>query len=253
LEAFWKETRTQSALLQLDDDCLEARTRACVDRVVSDGVFLQQRPAFARVEADRLCRQALACLDLEKARDPFEAVEFEKEVLPLIEGQTIRLIIDRIDRLPSGEEIIIDYKTGQVDPKKWFGDRPEDPQLPLYAISAERTPAAVVFAVVRDDGCLYRGMVRRENLFPGLPPKASKFTQELIGAGLDMPATINNWRQVLHQLMGNFLAGDARVDPKNGRKTCSGSYCELQALCRIAELEKIQQSRDEQDSPAMVL
>ena len=253
LEYFWSETKSQDALLQLDDESLGARVRECVNRVVSDELFLQQRPAFARVEADRLWRQAMASLALEKTRDSFEAVEFEKEILPLIEGQTIRLIIDRIDRLPSGEEIIIDYKTGKVDPKKWFSDRPEDPQLPLYAISAEETPAAVVFAVVRDDGCLYRGVVKREGLFPGLPPRASKHSQQLIDAGLDMPVTIDNWRQVVHQLMASFLAGEAQIDPKHGRKTCDGSYCELQALCRIGELEKIQQARDDQGQPGVIL
>ena len=135
-----------------------------MDQVVADEIFLQQRPKFGRVEADRLQRQALASLALDATREPFTVIEFEKEILPEIEGQVIRLFIDRIDQAENGEKIIIDYKTGKVDPKKWFGDRPEDPQLPLYAISSEATPAAVTFAVVRDDGCLYDGVVRREGL-----------------------------------------------------------------------------------------
>ena len=32
----------------------------------------------------------------------------KKEILPVIEGQEIRLVIDRVDQLPSGEEVIID-------------------------------------------------------------------------------------------------------------------------------------------------
>jgi probable DNA repair protein len=239
LERFWRETRTQAALLELDETALRARVRQHVGSVVAEEIFLKERPAFARVEADRLQRLALAGLELEKSRESFTATGFEQEVLPLVEGQTIRLFIDRIDQTDAGEDIIIDYKTGTVDPRHWFGERPEDPQLPLYAMSTRTTPAAVAFMIIRDDGCQYRGVVRREGLFPELPPKAGKSTQELIDAGFGMPETISNWRQVLHRLMRAFLAGEAMIDPKNGRKTCQNSFCELQRLCRIDELEGI--------------
>jgi len=244
LEHFWKETRTREALLLLDEESLEARVRKHVDYAVNEERGLNYRPEFRGVEGDRLARLAAAYLELEKTRDPFEVVGFEQEILQEIEGQTIRLIIDRIDRLPSGREVIIDYKTGRVDPKKWFGNRPEDPQLPLYSISAETTPAAVAFAVIRDDECLYRGVVTEEGIFPGLPPRPSRHTEQIIEAGLDMPATIENWRQILHRLMAEFLAGEAAIDPRDGRKTCNNSYCELQSLCRIGELEQLQKLAD---------
>jgi probable DNA repair protein len=238
LEEFWKETKTQSALLALNDEDLKTRVHKHVDAVVKDEKGLKQRPSFLDVQAQRLYRHVMDYLALEKERDDFEVVGFEREILPEIEGQAIRLFIDRVDRLPSGEEIIIDYKTGTVEPKKWFDDRPEDPQLPLYAISAENTPAAVVFGIIRDDGCLYKGVVSREGLLPGLPPRARKGNQDLIDAGLEMPKTIKNWHRILHRLMADFLAGEAAVDPKNGLKTCEKSYCKLQSLCRIGELEQ---------------
>jgi len=242
LEYFWIETKTQHALLQLDEESLSTRVRAHVDTVINDDRSLRQRPAMRSVEADRLYYQALDYLELEKKRESFEVTGFEVEILPEIEGQTIRLIIDRMDRLPSGEELIIDYKTGRVEPKKWFGDRPDDPQLPLYAVSANKTPAAVVFAVIRDEGCLYKGVVKRGGLFPDLPPKETKANQYLVEAGHEMPKTIESWRQTLHHLMADFLAGKATVDPKNGRNTCTNSYCELHSLCRIGELEQIQKT-----------
>ena len=243
LEYFWKETKTQAHLLELDDESLSARVRKHVDRVTGEERGLKQRPAFCAVEADRIFRHVMDFLALEKTRDPFEVVGFEKEILPDIMGQTIRLIIDRVDRLPSGEEIILDYKTGKKEAKEWFGDRPEDPQLPLYAISADCTPAGVAFGIIRDDECIYRGVVRREGLLPGLPPKARKSNQYLLNAGEQMPKTIETWRQVLHRLMADFLAGEAAVDPKDGTKTCTQSYCDLQALCRIGELEQFQKTR----------
>ncbi len=238
LELFWQKTRTQDALLQLDEDALGSRIRGHVDFVSNDNRGLKQRPAFRAVEAERVQRHVRAYLELETQREPFEVMGFEKEIHTEINGQTIRLFIDRVDRVAGDEEIIIDYKTGMQNPKEWFGDRPENPQLPLYAISAENDPAAVVFAIIRDDGCLYKGVVKRGGLLPGLPPKETRATQYLVEAGEDLPRTIENWRQVLHRLMHDFLAGETAVDPKNGLITCSNSYCKLQSLCRVGELEQ---------------
>lgn len=239
LEKFWKETRTQDALIQLDDARLEQRIQDIVGQVVAEERSLRDRGQFRGVESRRLARLAMNHLELEKTRGPFEVAEYEKELREEIEGQVVRLVIDRIDRLPSGEQVIIDYKTGRVDPKMWFGNRPEDPQLPLYAISADFTPAAVVFAVVRDDECHYRGVTAREDIFPDLPPQRGAQSEDIRKAGEAMPETIADWRRTLHRLMADFLAGEAAVDPRDGRETCKNSYCTLQSLCRLEELEHI--------------
>jgi len=75
-------------------------------------------------------------------------------------------------------------------------------------------------------------------LLPDLPPKETRANQYLVEAGNDLPATTARWRQVLERLMTDFQAGDTRIDPKSGLKTCSNSYCELQSLCRVGELEQ---------------
>jgi probable DNA repair protein len=245
LEHFWKETRSRDALAALDAASLAERVRKHVDHVTGENRGLRQRPAFRTVEGERLLRHVLAYLELEKDRGAFEAIGFEQVIHTRIEGQVIRLVIDRVDRLPSGDEIIIDYKTGMKRPKKWFGDRPEDPQLPLYAISAEKMPAAVVFGVIREDGCEYTGVVTAPGLFPNLPPRETNTTRYLVEAGNRMPETIENWRGVLHRLMSEFLAGHAEIEPKNGLGTCRDSYCELQSLCRIGELEQLRKTPGE--------
>ncbi len=235
LEYFWQETKSQSALLKLGDEALSARVRKHVKRAVEEEHGLTLRHAFRQVEADRLQRLALDFLEVDKTRSPFEVIGLEEKTAPQIEGQPIRLVIDRIDRLSSGEQVIIDYKTGKVDPKKWLGERPEEPQLPLYAISTQPPPDVLMFGVVRDDGCEYKGVVAQKNLPPGLPSKDNT-SQELIDAGQDMPATIKAWRRTLHDLMTGFLAGKAEVDPKNGLNTCKDTYCQLHSLCRVGEL-----------------
>ena len=55
-----------------------------------------------------------------------------------------------------------------------------------------------------------------------------------------MPETIEQLATDSAPPDGDFLAGEAAIDPKNGRKTCRNSYCELQPLCRIDELEQRQ-------------
>ena len=105
----------------------------------------------------------------------------------------------------------------------------------------------MAFGIIRDDGCLYKGVVKQGGLLPGLPPKASKATQELVDAGHEMSETIENWRQILHRLMADFLAGKAAIDPKHDLKTCENSYCELQSLCRIGELDQRRKTSQENE------
>lgn len=242
LENFWRETRSQQALLSLTPEDLAGRLNKHIEAVLDEERGLMFRPEFRSVEASRLKRLVTKYLELDKSREPFEVEGFEREILHDIEGQTIRLIIDRIDRLADGGHAIIDYKTGRVDPKKWFGERPEDPQLPLYAISADTVPDALVFAVIRDDECIYKGVVKNEGLLPGLPPRRGINAQQLSEAGENLPETTAHWRSVLHRLMADFLKGQAKVDPKDGTATCKNSFCDLHSLCRIGELVNMAQA-----------
>lgn len=237
LEHFWRETRTRDALLKLDEAELDERIHKHVQKALEEERGLMFRPHFKGVESARLQRLIKKYLKLDALRDEFTVEGFEREVLHEINGQTIRLFIDRVDRLADGRLAIIDYKTGRVDAKKWFGERPEDPQLPLYAVSSDEIPFGVVFAVIRNDECVFRGVVQDEGVFPGLPPKRRKDNAYLHEAGEDMPQTVEDWTQVLHSLMSDFLAGKADIDPKEGSRTCENSWCEMYSLCRIHELE----------------
>ena len=88
LELFWQETKTQAALLELDEEALAARLRRHVDFVTNDERGLKQRPAFRTVEADRIQRHVVDYLALEKQREPFEVIAFEKQIQTEINGQT---------------------------------------------------------------------------------------------------------------------------------------------------------------------
>ena len=239
LEGFWRETRDHAGLAGLDDEALQSRVRAHAEKSIEEERGLRARPAIRQVEQDRLVRLVCDALRIEREREPFEAVGFEQGAEVRLAGQAVRLRIDRIDRLPTGESVIIDYKTGKANPGKWFGERPEDPQLPLYAVAAGTPPAAVVFVQLRAGENPYAGVVSRAGIVPGLPPRHGSSRGQLVAAGEDLPGTVDRWRGVLNGLMEEFLSGHAPVDPVKGDRTCSNSYCRLAPLCRIGELQRL--------------
>ena len=99
LGTFWRETRTGDTLLALDEESLEHRSAKHVDSWSDEECGLITGRVSWRRRRPACTAMAMAWLDLEKRASPFEVIGFEKEILPEIEGQTIRLIIDRIDRL----------------------------------------------------------------------------------------------------------------------------------------------------------
>jgi hypothetical protein len=164
-----------------------------------------------------------AWLDLEKSRTEFTVATSELERVVRFANIEVRLRADRVDELPSGRQIILDYKTGQLKAGTWDGERPDEPQLPLYCVTNERPLAGAAFAMVRADGLRFRGSTSPGITLPGMAKKASvPFEDQLL-----------EWRVVLERLAVNYRTGHAEVDPKPG--ACDN--CGLRALCRIREME----------------
>jgi len=256
LELLWRELQSQQALLELG----EAELQDLVRRCSAEALATQRRhnPAtlavrYSDLEAERVQQKLLAWLDIERGRSPFRVVGFEEHHVFRTGGVQVNLKLDRIDALEDGSRVVLDYKTGKVTPSRWFGERPEDPQLPLYGVAAhtaqspgrdEAVPmAAVAFAQILPDKAAFSGVVRGEGVLPGLPVNRKG---DLKDATEQWPQVLEDWRAALERLGQAFSAGAAEVDPKNGLVTCRNTYCELAALCRIHEHASV--NRDDAES-----
>ena len=193
---------------------------------------------FAELERVRLARLASEWLEIEKTRKAFEVVAVEqKRTLRLAEVE-FEGRIDRMDRLLEGEggHVLIDYKSGyRVTPKDWEPPRPDDPQLPLYAVAAPEALAAVAFAKLRRGAMRFTGFGRTRELVPN------------VRAAKNWPALLAEWKKGTEALGAGFAAGDAAVDPKRDLKTCL--RCDLQTLCRVYEKFNVLEEVDEEEGP----
>jgi RecB family exonuclease len=175
----------------------------------------------------------------------FEVAATEVKRTVAVDGLTLDLRLDRIDRLNDGSQLVIDYKTGNVSPTCWELPRPDDVQLPLYAgfaLEDEEVLGGLVFAKVRTGGLAFAGRVgdAASTLFPGL-----KGGNTLVKNPLTAEQLLD-WRDSIEQLARDFIAGHAEVDPREYPKTCE--YCGLQVLCRIQEHQPQPDADDESDS-----
>jgi ATP-dependent helicase/nuclease subunit B len=176
---------------------------------------------YAELERERLARLAREWLEVEGRRAPFEVHALEEEREISVAGMQFKSRIDRMDKLASGGHVLIDYKTGMPNPRHWEGPRPDDPQLPLYAVAAPQELAAVAFAKLRAGEMRFMGWSRAEHLLP----KVEIYR--------DWPKLLAQWKADTDALGKAFAEGDAQVDPKEDLKTCR--RCDLQTLCRVYE------------------
>ena len=227
----WRAIGTQAKLAAMGEDELAAILETSADEAVAQ-VRRYRHDAlagrFGELEHERLMKTARDWLAIERLREDFEVVEIEQKHALEFGGVAVNVKLDRVDRLATGERAVLDYKTGKCSASSWLGARPEEPQLPMYALGTDRV-AAIAFAQVKAGEMAFKGFARGEGLLPK------------VGAvGKGAAKNYSRWPDLLAALRGEldaigrgFAAGDARVDPKKGRDTCG--MCDQQMACRIAE------------------
>ena len=230
LEALWNTLGSHAALCGMTEETLMnaigTAVHAALDELARDrSQTLTGR--FRDIEAKRLTRLLRAWLEEEKARAPFKVVAAEQKTTIKLGGLVVEGRMDRVDELEDGTRVILDYKSGKTSIQSWEGERPDEPQLPLYAIDMrQRQPvAAALFAQLRAGELGFNGLAARTGIAPKVKPAGESEAA--------WQAQLDAWQTTLTNLAEAFRAGDARVDPKKFPQTCE--HCGLQALCRVHE------------------
>ena len=226
LEKFWNQVKTQRELKSMPLHAREAMLDQCISSALERTAKLSKTPwdaAYLEMQRERLRNLLGPWLELELKRPPFEVELSEKELKDVHIGP-LRLSV-RVDRIDIGQEgeIIIDYKTGPAKPGDWLSERPDQPQLPLYAVLSDAAQLeGVAFGHIRagkDMGL--QGFAMSETTGIRMPRQRPA----------SLEAQIDEWRRVLTSLAEDFYNGDARVSPKDFPSTCA--YCAQRLLCRI--------------------
>jgi ATP-dependent helicase/nuclease subunit B len=224
LEHIWRTLRSSAGLSDLSAEAQAAllddaavRALAIVCRARDPGTRWRLR------ERERMRNVLHKWLSVERLRPPFEVEMLEqgKQVVRHA-GLDFSFRIDRVDQLTDGTRVLIDYKTGRA-PVDWRGDRPDNPQLPLYALSRPEALVAVAYGRVNASECRFVAEAERGAIFRPGGPKTTLEGQA------SLAALIHVWSQRIENLAADFAAGRAAVAPT--LRACKS--CTLQGLCRI--------------------
>jgi len=237
LQSFW-QGRDSAFLQQLDDAALKAAVALAVDEGVtrfSNSLEEPLPPNFLALEKQRLQSLLAVWLVHEKTRPPFTVEQCEQSVTLDIVGMNVKLTLDRVDRLPDGKLVVIDYKTGStVSHASWAEQRITEPQLPIYAslaLSGEEV-AAVCFAQVRADEQRFVGIAAEAETLPGIKAlsEAGKlFPPEQFA---DWTALISHWQSSIQAIADELVAGEAAVVFRDEKELLN---CDVLPLLRLPE------------------
>ncbi|MGB5588654.1 MAG: PD-(D/E)XK nuclease family protein [Gammaproteobacteria bacterium] len=189
-------------------------------------------PSISALEQGRLSQRILELLQQDLQRESFAVGELESQKQLELAGLTFRLRVDRVDRLASGGMLYIDYKTGKTATRDWLGERPREPQLPLYAMAGGSRVSGVAFGSLAVGEVGYRGFADSDIPGTGIrdPANGPRPVAD------DWSALLSVWRHQVTALADAFAQGDARVDPRRVSEDCK--WCELSILCRRHELSE---------------
>jgi len=237
LQAFW-QGRDSDYLHAMDDAQLRAAIIHAVEKGVTEFARKREQPLpanFLALEKQRLQLLLAVWLAYEKERPPFAVEQCEKSERVDIAGLAVNLTLDRVDRLPDGRLVVIDYKTGSaVSHHSWADTRISEPQLPIYAALAlsEADIAAVCFAQVRADEQRFVGIAADGDTLPGI--KALQEATRIFPPDTfpDWIALVDHWKTSIEALAAELMSGEAAVVFRDEKQL---GYCEVLPLLRLPE------------------
>ncbi len=231
LELIWQQLQNQATLKNSTPHERETLIKNAITQRLNESAKKTKRIFMHRIyqlELKRLTRMLSQWLTYEETRSSFSVLHMERKVECKFGELTVRMKLDRVDRLDDGRVILIDYKSGKPNIQDWFSDRPRDPQLPLYTFHyAADQIAAIAFAQISSADSRFKGIAQNEDLLP----QVKALTATHLSTHEHWHMQLTEWHRLLENLGHCFTQGQAQVDPVDQTKTCKN--CNLQALCRV--------------------
>jgi RecB family exonuclease len=225
LESFWSVTVSQAELRSLSTEERHRRVSAAIDAAFSrlSAPSPGWGAAYIGLQRERLRRLLERWLDVELQRGAFTVRRREERMTIPIGPLRLKVQPDRVDEVEGGV-VLVDYKTGlHAHPSNWQGNRPDDPQLPLYALlTKDDELQGLLFGRVRPGSEMkWQGLAASQSILPNQK-------RQMI---VDLELRRSEWNDVLTALAEDFAAGRANVNPKSITVNCNG--CPQRMLCRI--------------------
>ncbi|WP_288129231.1 PD-(D/E)XK nuclease family protein [Microbulbifer sp.] len=213
LAAFWLNCENSQNLAAMGDEQRNLQISSSIDTAI--GRLKKKHPelpeAFWALEQTRLKTIFDQWLPLEQARPAFTVSQVESELTVTLQGLTFTLRLDRLDTLVDGEQLVIDYKTGQTSLSDWLQARVREPQLPLYALFHPQAKA-IAFGGVKNGDCKYQGCgelaqpINGIKLVADAQKGASKQQEPEI---VHWDQLKQHWQQALEGLADEYRTGQA--------------------------------------------
>ncbi len=235
---FWQRMESSARLHAATEAEIRQIFALCAEAVVAEfRVRYHLLDPYWDLERERLCELGQEWLKLELQRGDFDVIACEHSRAATIGTHTINMRIDRVDRLANGEVLIVDYKTGDVPRRSWETPRPDQPQLPLYAVTTtDESVAGIAYARIKKGDCK----------IVDEPIRITGDSNASADLRTQWRAQMEAWRAAMEELANEIDSGFAVANPKHGTATCR--YCDLQCFCRIHESRPDQAlERDDED------
>jgi len=223
MELLWKALGNQKELFNLNAKALDQLIEKAITTALAPVKQLHPHTfsnVFQEVEFIRLKRLVLASLEWEKQRPPFNIAALEESYTINLAGLDFKVRVDRIDQVENNKWVI-DYKSSLPGSKPWNEDRPQEPQLLLYALLDEQINALLLIQL-KTGKLIYSGLSEEKQNTSGISSlkKTETWTEYR-----------SKWQQQLTLLSEEFQQGHCPPQPTHP-SICQ--LCNFQNLCRYS-------------------